>query len=175
MESLESDPRSDPQKIAASLKEEFKKEQRPFDDEAANDALEDVRTISPSAALEFKNVYETFGDTVPLPDLFQRIETKYGLSARTIALEEQKKLEELEKQQKLEEEKQRKLSEARQRNLEKEKQRKLEEEKQRELEEKKQWKLEAERQRKLKKERAWRIFVGVVLFMVLLLYVFFPV
>jgi hypothetical protein len=70
MESLESDPRSDPQKLAASLQEEFKKEQRPFDDEAANDALEDVRTISPSAVLEFKNVYETFGDTIPLPDLF---------------------------------------------------------------------------------------------------------
>jgi uncharacterized membrane protein YhaH (DUF805 family) len=119
MEILESDPRSDPQKLAASLQEEFKKEQRPFDDEAANDALEDVRTISPSAALEFRNVYETFGDTVPLPDLFQQIEVKYGLSARTIALEG------------------------------------------------------LENQRKRQKEACWTIFVGVVLYMVYLIYIYF--
>jgi hypothetical protein len=87
---LESDPRSDPQKIAASLEEEFKMEQRPFDDEAANDALEEVRTISPEAVIEFKNVYEILGDTVPLPELLQRIEASFGPIAKKLSPEEKK-------------------------------------------------------------------------------------
>ena len=99
MESLESDPRSDPQKLAASLEEEFKKQQRPFDDDAANDALEEVRTISPAAVVEFKNVYETLGGTVPVLKILERIEATHGPSKRTIALEQPIKLKE-EKQKK---------------------------------------------------------------------------
>ena len=85
LEALDEDPKCDALEALSSVEEEFKKEQRPFDDEAANDALEEVRTISPDAVLEFKNVYETFGDTVPLPEIIQRIEANYGPSEETIA------------------------------------------------------------------------------------------
>ena len=93
LEALDEDPKCDALEALSAVEEEFKKEQRPFDDEAANDALEQVRTISPEAALEFKNVYETFGDTVPLPELIQRIEANYGPSEETIARREQERRE----------------------------------------------------------------------------------
>ncbi|SDZ58588.1 hypothetical protein SAMN05444004_12536 [Jannaschia faecimaris] len=165
LESLERDPRSDAQKTGVSLEEDFKKEQRPYDDEAANDALEEVRTISRSAELEFQKVYETLGDAVPLSEIIGRIEETYGLTARTIAFEAQRKLEEqerqraleAERQRKLEAERQRKLEEERQRKLEEQRQRRLEEEQQRWLEEEPQRALEAERQRKLKEQRPQKL------------------
>jgi hypothetical protein len=104
LEALDADPKCDALEVLSSLKEELQRELRPFDDEAANDALEDVRTISHSAAAEFKSVYETLGDTIPLADILQRIEANYRPSARTIALGGQRKQEELERQRKLERE-----------------------------------------------------------------------
>ena len=90
LEALDEDPKCDALEALSSLEEEFKKEQRPFDDAAANDALEEVRTISPEAALEFKRVYETFGETVPLPELLRRIKAKYGPMAKNLSLEKKK-------------------------------------------------------------------------------------
>ena len=146
LEALDEDPKCNVLEVLSSLEEEFKKEQRPFDDEAANDALEEVRTISPEAALEFKNVYETFGDTIPLSELFQRIEAHYGPTDKTRALEEQKK------QQKLNEEKQRKLNE----------------EKQLDLEDEKRW-LETESQRLLEKKRKTIRNITVIIGLLILL------
>ena len=90
LEALDEDPKCDALEALSSVEEEFKKEQRPFDDAAANDALEEVRTISPEAALEFKRVYETFGETVPLPELLRRIKAKYGPMAKNLSLEKKK-------------------------------------------------------------------------------------
>ena len=146
LEALDEDPKCDALEALSSLEEEFKKEQRPFDDAAANDALEEVRTISPEAGLEFKNVYETFGDTIPLSELFQRIEAHYGPTDKTRALEEQKK------QQKLNEEKQRKLNE----------------EKQLDLEDEKRW-LETEKQRLLEKKRKTIRNITVIIGLLILL------
>ena len=103
LEAVDQDPKLDALEALSSLEEEFNKEQRPFDDEAANDALEEVRTISPDAVLEFKNAYETFGDTVPLPEIIHRIEANYGPSEETIARREQERREE---QERLEQERQ---------------------------------------------------------------------
>lgn len=148
LERLESDPRSDAQSLAAVLGLEFRKQQRPYDDEAANDALEDVRTISNEATIEFENVYEAFGSTIPLAEVLERIEAKYGPTEKTIILMAQKELEE--KQRHIEEVKQRQIEEAKQQQLKEERQRQLEQEKQ--LERERKWvasieekRLEAER------------------------------
>ncbi|XOY55992.1 MAG: hypothetical protein ACMUJK_14895 [Rhodobacterales bacterium] len=143
LERLQSDPRSDAPSLAALLGQEFRKQQRPYDDEAANDALEDVRTISNEATIEFAKVYEAFGNTILLADILERIEAKYGPTERMILREEQEKLKQ--QQLKIEEEKQRKIEEQKLQQLEEERCRQIEEVKQLEREQK--WVARIEKKR----------------------------
>ena len=67
------------------LVEEHRKELRPYEDDAANTALEDVRTISPEAEREFKEVYCALGSRANLDLVVEKIEGRFGQTARTKA------------------------------------------------------------------------------------------
>lgn len=106
LERLEEEPRGDAHALATFLRGEFDKLQRPFGSENANDALADVRTIGSEAEEEFKRVYETLGETIPLGDIVERIEGKFGPTAKTREREQQhrREQEEIERREWLEQE-----------------------------------------------------------------------
>ena len=56
---------------------------RPYENTLANDALEQVRTISADAETEFRKVYDLLGAKVNLNATLERIEGKYGPSEKT--------------------------------------------------------------------------------------------
>jgi hypothetical protein len=82
--SLDKDPQLDSLNLLSSLQAAYQKELRPFKDEAANSALEQARTISTEAAIEFKKVYETLNSIVPVLEILEKIETEFGPSKQTI-------------------------------------------------------------------------------------------
>jgi hypothetical protein len=83
LEDLDANPTVDPAVLCRELEVEHIKTMRPYDDEAANDALQDVRTIGDAAEQEFKKVYSLFSTTIPLEELVRRVESKFGPTERT--------------------------------------------------------------------------------------------
>ena len=73
------------QEIALTLSEEYKKSLRPYVNQEANDALEDARSISPAAEIEFKKVMSLVGHHEKPVNILKKLESKYGLSERSIA------------------------------------------------------------------------------------------
>lgn len=73
------------QEIALTLSEEYKKSLRPYANQEANDALEDARSISSEAESEFKQVMSLVGHHEKPANILKIIESKYGLSERSIA------------------------------------------------------------------------------------------
>ena len=135
LEALGKNPRSDLNELEANFFDEYRKVLRPYEDDLANDALEDVRTIGPEAEAEFREVFEMLADAVSLEELINQIESKFGPTMKTIEHEKWKEEERLaeerrrrdaelaaqeqrrrvrEQQQKSEEETQRKIEAAKQ-------------------------------------------------------------
>ena len=81
---LDMDPRQDLPKLLSLVEGEHKKRVRPFTDKAANDAVEQARTISAEAAAEFIKVYDTFGGDLAAAKILEKIEREFGPSERTI-------------------------------------------------------------------------------------------
>lgn len=90
LEFLDAEPSGDPEALYRDLKAEHIESMRPYDDEAANDALHDIRTIGNAAEQEFKRAYALFSTSVPLAEIVRRIEVKFGPTARTRAEREAK-------------------------------------------------------------------------------------
>ena len=112
LEALDKDPKLDVFDLLSSLQTAHENELRPFKDDAANDALEQARTISTEAASEFKRVYETFATMVNAAEILVKIENEYGPSAQTAAAS-QKQLKRLKDQEEKKREKQRELAQER--------------------------------------------------------------
>lgn len=174
LENLDEDPRQDVSKLLSSLEEEHKTKRRPFNDEAANDALEQAGTIAPEAAVEFKKVYDTFGATIAVTEILEKIEREFGPSERTMAATREKEAKRREEQSRLEK-KERTMAAAR----EKEAKRRVEQSR---LEKKErddiEWQLklaEAKRidklaeQEKIKKRNRWMILAAGALFLLILM------
>ena len=100
-------PNQDANALAAELKASYVKKLRPYDDEATNDVLEQVRTISPDAEAEFREVYALLGNRLAVAELLIRIEEKFGVSDATKARLEQERLkQERQEAERLEQERQ---------------------------------------------------------------------
>lgn len=93
LENLDTDPTVDPVVLSSELEAEHLKLMRPYDDEFANDALEDVRTIGDDAEREFNRAYGLFSTTIPLDEIIQRVEAKFGPTERTRREQEAKERE----------------------------------------------------------------------------------
>ena len=90
--SLDKDPELDSLNLLSSLQAAYQIELRPFKDEAANNALEQARTISTEAAFEFKRVYEALNSIISVSEILEKIETEFGSSEQTIIAEKKTKL-----------------------------------------------------------------------------------
>jgi hypothetical protein len=81
---LDKDPRKDVPKLLSLVEGELKKRLRPFTDKAANNALEQARTISKEAAAEFIKVYDTLGGGIAAAKILVKIEREFEPSEQTI-------------------------------------------------------------------------------------------
>jgi hypothetical protein len=90
LEDLGKNPKCDVYELEGKILAERKKSLRPFENQLANDILDDMRTIGPEAESEFKEVYEILSDTVCPEDLGKQIEAKFGPSTRTELLRKSK-------------------------------------------------------------------------------------
>lgn len=96
---LEANPTANTQSILLSLEEKFGKEQRPFPNDDANNALAEARTISPEAAAEFQEVYTLLQGTVPASDILKKIEVRFGPTELTKRrIEEERELDRRERE-----------------------------------------------------------------------------
>ena len=77
LDALEETPSQDAAQLAARLIAAHQKEARPYDDPAANDALEKARAISAQAEEEFKTVYSLLGEVLTVDDIFSRVNAKF--------------------------------------------------------------------------------------------------
>lgn len=131
LEALGKDPGSDLHELEAKFFDEYQKVLRPYEDDLANDALEDVRTIGPEAEAEFIEVYEMLADSVPLEELINQIESKFGPTMKTIEREKREEEERLAEEQRRRDAE---LAAEEQRRQEHERQQKSEEETRRQIE-----------------------------------------
>lgn len=85
LDSLEESPSQDAAQLAARLVAAHQKEKRPYDDPAANDALEKARAISKEAEEEFRTVYGFLGSSVAVEDILSRVCAKFAnlMSSKT--------------------------------------------------------------------------------------------
>ena len=91
--SLDQEPTLDVGPLAAQLIADRAKELRPYDDEDANDSLEQARTISVEAEQEFREVYNMLGSSLTPSEILKKIESKFGPSAKTISERERQRRE----------------------------------------------------------------------------------
>ncbi|MCL7404904.1 hypothetical protein MWN63_02775 [Paradonghicola geojensis] len=98
LEALEAEPTIDTGKLAWQLIEEHQKQLRPYDNEDANDALAQARTIGEEAEKEFIEVYDLIGRLDDANFILQKIEAKFGPSQRTLDAQNQQERERQERE-----------------------------------------------------------------------------
>lgn len=91
--SLDQEPALDVGPLAAQIIADRAKELRPYDDNSANDALEQARTISLEAEQEFLEVYDMLGSSLAPSEILKKVESKFGPSAETISERERQRRE----------------------------------------------------------------------------------
>ena len=84
LDALEKNPSQEVEILVSEINEARTREIRPYDDELANDALEESRTISPEAAAEFHEVYHLLQNKFSAFEILRKIESKYGPSKKTL-------------------------------------------------------------------------------------------
>jgi hypothetical protein len=104
---LDKDPRKDVPKLLSLVEGELKKRLRPFTDKAANNALEQARTISKEAAAEFIKVYDTLGGGIAAAKILVKIEREFEPSEQTITAKKNRRRERVQKQKQKQKQKQR--------------------------------------------------------------------
>ena len=77
LNALEKNPKLNVGALYTKLMSEEKELRRPFKDKEVNDAYESALLISPSAAEEFKKVYETLGESLTCAEIFGKVRKKY--------------------------------------------------------------------------------------------------
>ncbi len=126
--SLDQEPTLDVGPLAAQLIADRAKELRPYDDDDANDSLEQARTISVAAEQEFREVYDMLGSKLAPSEILKKVESKFGPSAKTTAeRERQLSDEERKAEERKAEERQRWETDRQRRNAEHERQRREDE------------------------------------------------
>ena len=126
--SLDQEPTLDVGPLAAQLIADRAKELRPYDDDDANDSLEQARTISVEAEQEFREVYDMLGSKLAPSEILKKVESKFGPSAKTTAeRERQLSDEERKAEERKAEERQRWETDRQRRNAEHERQRREDE------------------------------------------------
>lgn len=84
---LNANPEADPGSLFETISKKHLKIVRPYSDERANDILEEVRTISDQAELEFKKIYKLIGKNTDVDIIYEKIEKKFGPSEQTASRE----------------------------------------------------------------------------------------
>ncbi len=77
LNALEKNPKLNVEALYTKLISQEKELRRPFEEKEANDAYEFALQINPSAAEEFKNVYENLGDSITVTQILAKIRKKY--------------------------------------------------------------------------------------------------
>lgn len=83
LDRLDADTKCNAGELAEQLIQRHEKLLRPYDDDDANDALANARTISNEAQAEFMKVYDLLGDKLKPEALLGKIEAKFGSSKQT--------------------------------------------------------------------------------------------
>ncbi|MDA8830852.1 hypothetical protein N9N54_07620 [Planktomarina temperata] len=119
LERLVENPQQNLRELEDAIKRKFNDFLNPYDDPAANNALDQARSISPEAEGEFVRVYELLGKSIEPSDIISRIEQKFGPTQTTKENEVRERKENEARERKEIEARQRKYKEAQERQVEK--------------------------------------------------------
>ena len=119
LERLIENPQQNLRELEDAIKSKFNDFLNPYDDPAANNALDQARSISPEAEGEFVRVYELLGKSIEPSDIISRIEQKFGPTQTTKENEVRERKENEARERKEIEARQRKYKEAQERQVEK--------------------------------------------------------
>lgn len=84
LDALEKNPAQDVELLVLKIIEARRVELRPYDDDLANDAVEQARTISKEATAEFHEVYQLLQNKISPDEILKKLEAKYGMSKRSL-------------------------------------------------------------------------------------------
>ena len=93
LERLVENPQQNLRELEDAIKRKFNDFLNPYDDPAANNALDQARSISPEAEGEFVRVYELLGKSIEPSDIISRIEQKFGPTQKSKEKEAQERKE----------------------------------------------------------------------------------
>jgi len=85
LDALEKDPKQDTSTLVSEIINEAL---YPYKDEEANEALQRAFKLSEEAGYEFKKVYKTLGQTVPVQKIMAKIEKEYGILASLLKIQQ---------------------------------------------------------------------------------------
>ena len=158
LERLIENPQQNLRELEDAIKSKFNDFLNPYDDPAANNALDQARSISPEAEGEFVRVYELLGKSIEPSDIISRIEQKFGPTQTTKENEVRERKENEARERKEIEARQRKYKEAQERQVEKAREHQERRAKEREL-------SEARQQENIRrrKKTTWLMFFFIIM------------
>ena len=158
LERLVENPQQNLRELKDAIKSKFNDFLNPYDDPAANNALDQARSISPEAEGEFVRVYELLGKSIEPSDIISRIEQKFGPTQTTKENEIRERKENEARERKEIEARQRKYKEAQERQVEKAREHQERRAKEREL-------SEARQQEHIRRRKTttWLMFFFIIM------------